>query len=200
MNKNIVSVNKCKMGRYYNGDIEGKFWFGVQSSCDIEELVKIVGKIHHTWLVCGCYANIEDDDYCKQCYGSKEEHINDAIEEGNFNEDDDEVDKSLYYECQMINYDLDKSSHYEELVENMKDLKTKIPEEVISRFDAIEQTDKILDAFTGVFDNTYQETDKKNKDDKEEHKLCVLIARYTLGYQIEYCLRTQGTCNIACEY
>lgn len=24
------------MGRYYNGDIEGKFWFGVQSSCDAE--------------------------------------------------------------------------------------------------------------------------------------------------------------------
>ena len=22
------------MGRYYNGDIEGKFWFAVQSSCD----------------------------------------------------------------------------------------------------------------------------------------------------------------------
>ena len=22
------------MGRYYNGDIEGKFWFGVQSSDD----------------------------------------------------------------------------------------------------------------------------------------------------------------------
>ena len=22
------------MGRYYNGDIEGKLWFGVQSSCD----------------------------------------------------------------------------------------------------------------------------------------------------------------------
>ena len=24
------------MGRHYNGDIEGKFWFGVQSSCDAE--------------------------------------------------------------------------------------------------------------------------------------------------------------------
>jgi hypothetical protein len=24
------------MGRYYNGDIEGKFWFAVQSSCDGE--------------------------------------------------------------------------------------------------------------------------------------------------------------------
>ena len=24
------------MGRYYDGDIEGKFWFGVQDSCDAE--------------------------------------------------------------------------------------------------------------------------------------------------------------------
>ena len=24
------------MGRYYDGDIEGKFWFGIQSSCDGE--------------------------------------------------------------------------------------------------------------------------------------------------------------------
>ena len=24
------------MGRYYHGDIEGKFWFGVQSSTDAE--------------------------------------------------------------------------------------------------------------------------------------------------------------------
>ena len=29
------------MGRYYWGDIEGKFWFGVQSSCDINNLVNI---------------------------------------------------------------------------------------------------------------------------------------------------------------
>ena len=27
----IININ---MGRYYNGDIEGKFWFGVQSSDD----------------------------------------------------------------------------------------------------------------------------------------------------------------------
>ena len=26
------------MGRYYWGDIEGKFWFGVQSSSDVENL------------------------------------------------------------------------------------------------------------------------------------------------------------------
>ena len=31
------------MGRYYYGDIEGKFWFGVQSSNDINNLINIKG-------------------------------------------------------------------------------------------------------------------------------------------------------------
>ena len=29
------------MGRFYDGDIEGKFWFGVQDSSDIENLISI---------------------------------------------------------------------------------------------------------------------------------------------------------------
>jgi len=30
------SIGRKIMGRYYNGDIEGKFWFGVQSSNDAD--------------------------------------------------------------------------------------------------------------------------------------------------------------------
>ena len=30
------------MGRFYSGDIEGKFWVGVQDSDDIENLVNII--------------------------------------------------------------------------------------------------------------------------------------------------------------
>ena len=63
----------------------------------------------------------------------------------------------------------------------------------------IEQNDKILDAFTGVFNNThkYLNTMENNPERKEQE---VLTARYTLGYQIEYCIRTTGSCNINCEY
>jgi hypothetical protein len=187
------------MGRYYSGSIEGKFWFGVQGSCDIEELTKVVGETNYSWLVCGCNAEIEDDVYCKQCYQYKEQHIEDAIQEGNFDEDADEVDKCLYYECQMITYCLDKSSHYQDLVDSMNTIKTQIPEETLADFDKIEQNDDILDAFTGIFDNIHNSSNT-DADEKEKHNLCVLIARYTLGYQIEYCLRTQSTCNVVCEY
>jgi hypothetical protein len=37
------------------------------------------------------------------------------------------------------------------------------------------------------------------KGNEEKHELLVLVARYTLGYQIEYCLRTTDICNVNCE-
>ena len=62
----------------------------------------------------------------------------------------------------------------------------------------------LLDAFTGVFDKTHPLINKINDDfvysDREKKSLAELVARYTLGYQIEYCLRTTDSCNINCEY
>ena len=180
------------MGRFYSGDIEGKFWFGVQDSDDVEKLVNITGNTYYSWNVCNCSAEI-DDDYCRQCYDSKEDHIEAAIEEGSYQ------DECLYYEDCCNGYSLDKETHYQELVDNMNELKTKINKNVIQEFDKIEQNDKILDAFTGVFNNThkYLNTMENNQERKEQE---VLTARYTLGYQIEYCIRTTGSCNIHCEY
>ena len=34
MLKTTSNNEECKMGRYYNGDIEGKFWFGIQTCID----------------------------------------------------------------------------------------------------------------------------------------------------------------------
>jgi len=78
----------------------------------------------------------------------------------------------------------------------MADLKKEIPEEIIAEFDKIEQNNDILDAFTGVFNNTHQIL---NKRDDLPKNLSELVARYTLGYQIEYCLRTTDSCNVSCE-
>ena len=181
------------MGRFYDGDIQGKFWFGIQDSDDVENLVTITGNTYYSWCVCHCVAEI-DEDYCRQCYDSKEEHIDAAIEDESYE------DECLYYEDCSLGYSLDKSTHYEELVQNMENLKKEIPKGVIKFFENIEQNDKILDAFTGVFNDTNKHIDETPKDKKENHKLMVLIARYTLGFQIEYCLRTTDSCNISCEY
>ena len=61
------------MGRYYYGDIEGKFWVGVQSSGDICELIDIEPNNSYLWKVCLCSADVSSQDdvlsqYCKDCY------------------------------------------------------------------------------------------------------------------------------------
>ena len=136
------------MGRFYHGAIEGKFWFGIQNSDDISNLVTITPEMSYMWKACLCCANIEDA-YCNDCYESKEEHEAAVIEADGENEDN-----CLYIEEQTINYYLDRDVHYKELKENMDILRLKIDPEIIAEFDKIEQNDKILDAFTGVFDNS----------------------------------------------
>ena len=180
------------MGRFYHGDIEGKFWVGVQNSDDIENLVNITPNTEYSWKSCNCFAEIDCMDYCKTCYETKEEHIDDIVEQGEYE------DKSLYYEECSHGYFLDIDTHYQELMDNMNELKTKIGIEIIKEFDKIEQTDDILNAFTGIFDKVLPYINNMEKQDRQ--KLAVLVARYTLGYQIEYCLRTIGSCNVNCEY
>ena len=182
------------MGRFYHGAIEGKFWFGIQCSDDISNLVTIKPENTYMWKACLCCANIDDDNYCNGCYESKEEHEKAVIEEDGENEDN-----CLYREEQTICYYLDKDSHYDELRENMDKLKLKIDPQIIDEFDKIEQNKNILDAFTGVFDNSLKSLNEiENK--KERNELSVLVARYTIGYQLEYCLRaTDNDCYVNCE-
>jgi hypothetical protein len=180
------------MGRFYHGDIEGRFWFGVQNSDDIENLVNITPNTEYAWKSCNCCAEIDCMDYCKTCYESKEEHIGDVVEQDEYD------DNCLYYEECYHGYSLDKDTHYQELMNNMNELKKKIGNEISKEFDKIEQTDDILNASTGVFDKALPYINKMEKEERK--KLAVLVARYTLGYQIEYCLRTTGSCNVNCEY
>ena len=184
------------MGRYYNGDIEGKFWFGVQSSDDVENLVTITPNTYYSWIGCGCNAEIEDETYCHSCFQSQTEHEEAVIEEY-----EDADLECLYMEMQTNGYSLDKDTHYSELLDNMNKLKLGLNKDFINEFDNIEQNEKILNAFTGVFDKTCNIIDEINfENDYEKNEVCKLAARYTLGYQIEYCLRTTDSCNILCEY
>ena len=42
------------MGRFYSGDIHGKFWFGIQDSNDINNLVTSEFIIGYCWKECNC--------------------------------------------------------------------------------------------------------------------------------------------------
>jgi len=64
------------MGRWYEGDINGKFWFGVQDTSSIE---KYGGEVEQDfeWNGCRCCAEEDcEDDYC-DCYDSYEAHKED---------------------------------------------------------------------------------------------------------------------------
>jgi len=70
------------MGRYYYGDIEGKFWFGVQCTDCMESYGAYFQGNECVFGSCSCYVNGEDDgtDFCHDCFDSLEEHLK-AIEE-----------------------------------------------------------------------------------------------------------------------
>ena len=73
-------IQDINMGRYYSGDINGKFWFGTQSSGDASHFGGVF-TITNVYQMCSCPEN--GNRYCTDCYSSYEEHAEDAeIEEG----------------------------------------------------------------------------------------------------------------------
>ena len=72
------------MGRFYSGDINGKFWFGIQSSDDISNILDIDSEMVCEWYGCGCTLhddNNEDNEFCIECYNNKEDFLLNASEE-----------------------------------------------------------------------------------------------------------------------
>jgi hypothetical protein len=89
------------MGRYYYGDIEGKYEFGVQSTdCMVEYGAFDDGNIL-CFGSCSCYVENEDDGtaFCSDCFETRDEHL-EAINE----ESDGSVSLTTYEtdECRFI--------------------------------------------------------------------------------------------------
>lgn len=72
------------MGRYYRGDINGKFWFGIQTSDDAAYL-GVDPEHQYEYYGCGCYVDlgeeVNDSSYCGSCYDSLSEHQQDSQEQ-----------------------------------------------------------------------------------------------------------------------
>jgi hypothetical protein len=139
------------MGRFYSGDINGKFWFGIQSSYDISNLLDIEPNVVLEWYGCRCTLhddNNEDDKYCFDCFTSEKEFLDAAA-------DDMKMDNSEnpYYETNEIVYDISSSQYLKPLEDKLNELEQKIHKSLI---DAIKEiTEDISDAFSGVFDNVF---------------------------------------------
>ena len=178
------------MGREYGGDIEGKFWFGVQGSDDIGNLVNIEPLPQSlTWHGCGCTVDFDEknDLYCKNCYESKEAFLDEMGED---------FDEDPYFEEQVIVYQL-YEEHLDELKETMENLEKEIDPRIIAEFKKIDKD--MSNAFEGIFKPVSEVINQVLKEKEETKNNTEIIARYTLGQQIKQCLEKKGSCTICCE-
>ena len=152
------------MGRFYSGDINGKFWFGIQSSYDISNLLDIEPNVVLEWYGCRCTLhddNNEDDKYCVDCFNSEDEFLAAAA-------DDIKMDNSEnpYYETNEIVYDISSSQYLKPLEDKLNELEQKIHKSLI---DAIKEiTGDISDVFSGVFDNVFVVQQKLINEKKKD--------------------------------
>ena len=180
------------MGREYFGDINGKFGFAVQSSSDLENLIKINYEQDYEWYVCNCSLDIDDvgkKKYCL-CFSSYDEHFKEAL-----NEDEDlEEGDDLYMESSTISYHIYKEDHYVNLIKNLAKIKLKLPNDVVEEFKKIEYNDMIVDGYSNIYDTCCNKINQYN-----DKKLSELYCRYKLGLQVKYVLEKQDHCFLNCE-
>ena len=93
------------MGRYYSGDIEGKFWFGVQPSNDAD----FFGQTGEEPNYLNYYFNEDDKDEikkgidkCKQNLGKYETKINEFFDKHKEGYNDEMMEKELKIKTRKV--------------------------------------------------------------------------------------------------
>jgi len=175
------------MGRYYNGDIQGKFWFGTQDSLDATNF-GVNPVMQYDYYGCQCCVSDDvtgDEDanarlYCSSCYESLEDHLEKTKE--------DRDEDLTYYEGNEVYYDF-----------GLNDLLS------------VQKEIKKLEKKVGKYMAPFTIVDKKEEDEGVQYEYNVpegvklkkgeleLIARLCLGKQILYCLEKYGTCGFHAE-
>jgi len=97
------------MGRWYHGNIHGKFWFGVQSSDAMEKYGAVEGQHEFMFQVCSCFCcecdqTPDEKDYCEDCYESYEDHIKEVRDEW----DDDSITECFVEDESNGNWSYDR--------------------------------------------------------------------------------------------
>jgi hypothetical protein len=196
------------MGREYLGDISGKFGSGIQSSCDIENLINISYKKEYEWYGCSCQLEEEElnkEKYCIGCYESYEDHYENVKED--IDEDEDDDNDNLFYETSFISYDIRKDEHYDQLIESLNKLKEQLPNDIIEEFEKIKDNKEIIDGYSDIFKDVGDKFEKHRKYDittifvpvPNINDMLSSFLRYKLGLQVKYVLEREGSCFMSCE-
>jgi hypothetical protein len=175
------------MGRYYTGDIVGKFWFAIQSSDDASHFGASPEQFYE-YYGCHCKADVNEgvnEDvnehyiYCKQCYTSLDDHLEQTKDERVYDE------SRTFYQEGELSYDFGP--------ENLPVIQQKIKE---------------LEEKVGTFMKGYKIVDKEGEisydftilpTSKPTQQELVEIARLCLGYQIQYCVEKYDRCFFQAE-
>jgi hypothetical protein len=165
------------MGRYYNGDIEGKFWVGIQPSTDAD----FFGVIHEEvyYKKCGCEA-------IEKCSCEEQVHVHeDGCDSNTCTIEFD--DASVYGEPSCVKYSF-KEKDLEDVKEGISicDIKLGKYKEKLDTYFNKANVPKVLCEYLEV-------SSEKTKD------LEMWYARYELGVQILDCIVEKGQCNFICE-
>jgi hypothetical protein len=160
------------MGRWYYGDIEGKFWTGVQSSLDADNL----GVIH-----CKEY-----ESRCEHCT-QLEEDAEDVCENGKEHDFTEDVSNYLwcYNKVDLLDLKEHITKYQKEFIETAEDKKLARRLVTLSKlvtFKNNEMLDKLFDELS---------FSPKNYDKVDQS----ILARIYLGWSIYWCIVEKGECT-----
>ena len=167
------------MGRYYHGQIAGKFWVAIQCSLDASNF-GVEPTQEYEFEGCGCYvdADITPDKYTYcQCYKSLKDHLS-AIEDPHAPA---QVAMLTWRPTGFVNYSFGPDT-LEIVREKVQMLETRYGSRIKTY---------VLDK-----ENNFQyevETYELSKNS------CEFVARLCLGRQILCCLETHGSCYFTSE-
>ena len=176
-----------KMGRYYHGDIQGKFWFGVQSSSDASHF-GVEPTQMYTFYGCGCSCELSSNEsssnesssihssvYCENCYDSYEDHLRETSDERD--------SEQVYQEDSEICYDFKKS----DIDSVKKELKK------LEKYSTFLTVFKIIESVELTYDC------EVNSVKPPTEKQLPFVARLCLGKLILHCLESKDNCTFYCE-
>ena len=172
------------MGRYYFGDIKGKFWFGVQTSDDAVNLGGHTSDNLMLYFPCNC-ENIYGKKYCNDCFHCFEDAFEEAKNQGFIDEDaNKELEDVLLYESNyvVINFEGHQLKEVQGHIENL-----------------FEKIGIHIKKFTMNKDEDYEYDIELSNEDNIQKEELELIARWCLAKQIEQCIIDKGCCEIECE-
>jgi hypothetical protein len=175
------------MGRYYNGTISGKFWFGIQDSHDASNFKQslILPKPYYEYYVCACYVININQYYCCNCFSDYNSHLS-SMDESDKLAIDSEL---LAFKSNNVNYEFDASDL--EFIENKL-----IELENIIGYNLIKNLDLKIDDEDNFFEYNINYSALDYITDESFIKI---IALWCFGKQIEKAIIMTGNCNINCE-